>query len=253
MLPPVDRSGNPNYTYPPVPQNPTGAPNNAYAVPQRGQTGIAGSPVPTTFPGDPWSVHLGGTAAPSDTVSNRYPDPVQIGQVPPRTLFPEPTEPAQDYWLGAGGRGRDEIQRHSVEDQHATGINEAPPQYKSFAPNPRYAQYPEGGSVSAFQGGPDTIRPTARQNPNTYGFTRPYDQRFERRLDGKHFSMADHRRNYPIFGMSPAKTWRNTSKVDPAPWDANIVDTANGPAFAPAPAIPNYEVPMGSQSFVFGG
>jgi hypothetical protein len=196
---------------------------------------------------------MSGNAAPTDTVSNHFPDPVQTGQIPSRTLFPQAGETPQDFWLGANGRGRDELQRHTVEAISETGMLEAPPAYFNPAPNPRWRQYPEGGSVSGFvDGAPDTMRPTARQNPNTYSFTRPFDQSYERRLNGRHFSMADHRRNYPVFGMSPARTWRNTSKVDPPPWDANIVDTQQGPSFVPAPSIPNYETPMGSQSFVFG-
>jgi hypothetical protein len=36
--------------------------------------------------------------------------------------------------------------------------------------------------------------------------------------------MADHRREYPILGMAPVNSRRNTYRVEPTPWDINIVD-----------------------------
>lgn len=240
MLPPVDRSGNPNYVYPPTPINPSGAPNPAYVVPQKGQD-LPGHNVPTTFPGDPWSVNLAGSNAPSDTTSNHFPDPVQAQKIPARTEYPQPQLPPQDFYLGVNGVGRDVIQRHAVESQRGNQYDVAAPNPFRPAPNPRWAQYPEHNNL------------TARNSPNYYSFTRPYDQNYERRLNGSHFSMADHRRNYPVFGMAPARTWRNTSRVEPAPWDSNIVDTVQGPSYSPGLQIPTYEAPMNSQQYVFGG
>jgi hypothetical protein len=246
MLPPDSVNG---YHYPPVPQNPSGAPNFAFAAPGRGLMGY-GSPgmttrVPATVPNDIYAAAVNDKGNPQDTLSNYIPDPMQSGQVPIHTMYPDADEPPQEFYLGVHGVGRDVIQRHSVESQQAVGwVNEAPTSVSNaqrFAPNPRNATYPEGGRV------------TSRMSQNTYAFTRPYDQRFARRFNGSHFSMADHRREYPVFGMAPSKTWRNTSRVDPPPWDANIVDSPGGPAPQLAPSIPVYEPPIGSQRFVFGG
>lgn len=41
---------------------------------------------------------------------------------------------------------------------------------------------------------------------------------------GNHFSMADHRRNYPVFGMSPEAPSRNTYRTQPPPRDVTIQD-----------------------------
>lgn len=240
MLPPVDRSGNPNYVYPPAVNNPSGAPNPAYAAPPRGQD-FPGHNVPTTVFGSPYSPRLTGNSAPSDTTSNRFPDPVQAQQIPARTMWPQDGQAPQDFYLGVNGPSRDLIQRHTVESMRGNQYDVALPRPFLPAPNPRWAQYPEHDNL------------TARNSPAYYSFTRPFDQAYERRVNGSHFSMADHRRNYPIFGMSPARTWRNTSRVEPAPWDSNIVDTPTGLSYTPGQGIPNYEVPMHSQRFVFGG
>jgi hypothetical protein len=65
-------------------------------------------------------------------------------------------------------------------------------------------------------------------NPRTYFFWRPFEtnqpKMGARRLNGIHFSMADHRRDYEILGMEPAKTRRNTYRLEPTPWDTNLVD-----------------------------
>lgn len=240
MLPPVDASGN-AYPYPPVAVNPSGAPNNAYAAPPRGQV-FPGQNVPTTIYGDPFATPLGGVPSPStDTLSGRIPDPMQQGQVPIRTEFPPDGTSPSDWYLGVNGPARDTIQRHTVEGWQSVPYDVNAPAPFEPSPNPRWQQYPEGGRL------------TSRNSPNSFYFTRPFDQSYERRLNGRHFSMADHRRNYPVFGMSPAKTWRNTSRVDPTPWDANIVDTVSGPRYEPGPNIPHYEAPMNSQQWVLGG
>ena len=69
---------------------------------------------------------------------------------------------------------------------------------------------------------------TEKLSPRRYSFTRPFDQGTKgngaRQLNGQHFSMADHRRDYPILGMRPWNQHRNTYRVDPAPWDAEMYD-----------------------------
>ena len=259
MLPPGGTNG---YNYPPVPTNPTGAPSTAFAVPPRGRMGYGApgndAPVPATLPGDPYANNYQNEAkGPGDTVSNFIPDPMQQFQMPIHTMFPDAEEAPQEFYLGVHGTGRDTIQRHSVESQTAVAWDVPAPSggtAERWAHNPRRNAYPEGGNVAGFTDStPATERTTDRNSPNSYSFTRPFDQQFERRFDGRHFSMADHRRNYPIMGMKPPPTWRNTSRVDPAPWDANIVDTPGGPSFLPGLQVPQYEAPMNSQAFVFGG
>lgn len=70
---------------------------------------------------------------------------------------------------------------------------------------------------------------TAGKNPNNWSFLRPFMQPTQKgigshNLNGNHFSMAGHRRDYEIYGMAPVRTSRNTFRLDPTPWDQNIVD-----------------------------
>jgi hypothetical protein len=81
---------------------------------------------------------------------------------------------------------------------------------------------------------PPETRMTSRMSQNTFSFTRLFDQfnRSEnhvrqgsaRTFNGMHFSMADHRRKYDILGMRPATSRRNTYRIEPTPWDIDIVD-----------------------------
>lgn len=94
-------------------------------------------------------------------------------------------------------------------------------------------------------GWPEPDRMTMRKSPASWMMTRPYDQDSNgsrvgaRRLNGDHFSMADHRRNYEIMGMEPVHRSRNTYRLDPVPWDEELVD---GPTNSPGYSQPiNYE------------
>jgi hypothetical protein len=115
-------------------------------------------------------------------------------------------------------RGGDVLLRHTVEDQDADGWQQQKGS-KRFAQNPRSVPVPES-------------RPTQQMAPRSYTFTRPFAQHAARLLNGVHFSMADHRRTYPILGMQPVTSRRNTYRIDPVPWDTDIVDLPpenNGP------------------------
>jgi len=62
--------------------------------------------------------------------------------------------------------------------------------------------------------------------------------------------MADHRRNYEIGGMQPATSRRNTFRIEPTPWDTDIVDMP--PNVAPVAAqarIQSVEVAYGTRNF----
>lgn len=133
----------------------------------------------------------------------------------------------------------DDARRHSVEYQDADGWEETKdyPGFPSasaganrFARNPREIPPPEP-------------RPTSRMAPRTYLFTRPFmtglPKEGDRSLNGIHFSMADHRRTYDVLGMAPVRSWRNTYRLDPSPWDQGIVD------MPPANATPDLrEAPL---------
>lgn len=121
-------------------------------------------------------------------------------------------------------------QRESVVDAHSTGWTER-----------------KGGSgrpVAPRPLGSDTgePRPTLAMGPNTYSFERPFDARMERQFNGEHFSMADHRRTFDIYGMAPAVRARNTYRIDPGPTDRDITDMPPQdnyrPQYAQAPDAP---------------
>jgi len=124
---------------------------------------------------------------------------------PPGNQNPKPFYAAQSV---------DEDKRESVTDQDANGWNEKKDRYK-IGPDPRWNP-------------PAETRPTEKLSPRSYSFTRPFDQGTKgngaRTLNGMHFSMADHRREYEILGMKPWAQSRNTYRVDPAPWDADMYD-----------------------------
>lgn len=106
---------------------------------------------------------------------------------------------------------RDTTARYSVEYQDADGHEVAPKFLRRMKPRPVPSDAGE-------------TRPTMRMNPHTYVFTRPVEAPMVP-LNGVHFSMADHRRDYPILGMEPPrKIRRNTYRIEPEPWDTNLVD-----------------------------
>jgi len=107
---------------------------------------------------------------------------------------------------------RDLFARHSVEYQDADGHEVLPKVNPKMEARPRPSDAGE-------------TRPTMRMNPHTYVFTRPFDQTVKRTFTGVHFSMADHRRNYPVLGMTPPnRSKRNTYRLEPEPWDTDLVD-----------------------------
>ena len=107
---------------------------------------------------------------------------------------------------------------------------------------------------------PAEPRVTSRLGQNTYSFFRLFDQfnrtydggpplGSSRRFTGNHFSMADHRRTYPILGMQPPRSRRNTYRLDPPPWDTGIVDMPPQDSnYIPAASITSFEVPAPGRS-----
>lgn len=72
------------------------------------------------------------------------------------------------------------------------------------------------------------VRPTADDSPLGYQFTRPWHiPRHVQDAVGEeatiHFSMADHRRTFPIMGMKPqGRIGVNTYRAEPRPWDEEL-------------------------------
>lgn len=125
--------------------------------------------------------------------------------------------------------------RHSVESQDADGWTEqVRGSGEPTAIDPR--RYPIANT-----------RPTQAMAPRTYFFTRPM-WGGSVSLTGEHFSMADHRRNYDILGMQPVRTWRNTYRKDPQPWDTDMVDEPADYPRGPAMTIQSIEVPLNRSS-----
>lgn len=190
------------YTFQQVPQAcPQGmGPNPEYAVPTQGMN----DPYYHDSPVTAWAPHL-------HEVPGNVPDPLRLADIPRRDYRPEPAVPPDYFWSGNRGVGAERLQRHTVEYQDADGWAATLPAVYPKAENPRHFPPPEP-------------RPTSRLAPRTYIFTRPWEQETERYFNGNHFSMADHRRRYPILGMAPFIRRRNTYRADPVPWDNDFVD-----------------------------
>lgn len=210
-----------NYDNYPTDQKPIGGlpANPAFAVKTYGDN----DPYYVDSPVSAWAAEL-------HPVPGGTPDPMRERLFPVRDYRPAPGDPPEDFWLGVNGPGREKVIRHGVEFQDADGI--ALEAHKGYArgADPRWVPAPE-------------TRLTQQLSPHNYVFTRPFDQDIKRRLNGEHFSMADHRRTYPILGMQPPVRKRNTFRADPPPWDTDLVDypPPQQPIFNGR--IPTYEVP----------
>lgn len=174
-----------------------GTPNNAFAAPG-----------PSTDA--PYTDTFGWGPSPRISVGST-PDAMRLQDFPVRTFRPEGSEAPEDFYRPLDA---DDAQRHSVEEIDADGIEIRKAEYKR-GPDPRWNP-------------PAETRITERLSPRSYLFTRPFDQGTKgngaRQLNGMHFSMADHRREYDILGMRPWSAHRNTYRVDPTPWDADMYD-----------------------------
>jgi hypothetical protein len=172
--------------------------NPRYAVP-------VDASVPEWSPNQPYGTGLR-TGVDGTTPDARR---LQLQDSPPES--PDPRRPASE--------NAEYVTRHrELETLHATGWQEDQ-QYPgtSFLNNPRFRRY-------------DSPRVLTRaMGPNTYAFTRRWSIP---QSTGVHFSMADHRRTYPVGGMKPTgRIGLNTFRLDPAPWDADRYVT--GQEFTP--------------------
>lgn len=188
------------------------APNYRYAADSSADDGYmdhpAGEWAPTLTPG-----------------TGRIPDNRRMQRIPLYQYRPPANVAPEQWWNGPHGPGQEQIARHrAVETQDADGWEMTRgltyETNKRAAPDPRRTPPPEP-------------RLTNKMAPTTYSYTRPFNKGTSERLNGNHFSMADHRRTYDVYGMAPVYSRRNTYRADPLPWDTNIVDQA--PAYQPTP------------------
>jgi hypothetical protein len=169
-----------------------------------------------------WSPDLR-TSASGDTA----PSAQRLGVIPRFDDYPDPLKAPQDGYyqrLGADRNlrhGREESVQGTPWD-NPSGVNASD---RRWAPNPRSTP-------------PPVTRVTQHMAPGTYSFVRPFDQLNRsygdvvvgsaRHLNGWHFSMADHKRTEKItnetVGSMPVRTGRNTYRIEPTPWDLNVVD-----------------------------
>jgi len=68
-------------------------------------------------------------------------------------------------------------------------------------------------------------------------FIRPFDQNWERRLSGEIGSAATLGRAYPVGGMTPMPSWRNTFRVPPPSRDTENVDLPGTVTASAVPAV----------------
>jgi len=180
-----------------------------------------------------WSSHLRLSA-------QETPDDARLGQRPLHEFYPDTRDPERFY----RDRDADDAKRHSVEDIDANGWEEGrgvTPGDRRWADNPRRNPPPDN-------------RVTQIMAPRSYSYVRPFmtglPKEGARDLNQGHFSMADHRRTYPIADMAPVKTARNTYRIDPTPWDVDLVDVppAQTP-YVPQGRIQSVEVSSPSRTW----
>lgn len=213
-----------------------GTPNSAYAAP-----GInTDAPYNDEFG---WAVK---TAISQEST----PDAQRVQRAKGWWFYPRGTEEEPGPFYES--RDADDASRHRVEYQDADGFQIR----KDWKPvnrhNPRETPPPEQ-------------RLTSNMSPRSYTFTRPFDSLNRnyanvsigsaRQLNGQHFSMADHRREYPILGIKPNHLRRNTYRLDPSPWDADLVDVPPNQQMEdvqPQARIISGNVPYPGRSFRLG-
>lgn len=157
---------------------------------------------------------------------NTTPSAQRLGVIPRFDEYPDATRPPEEFYnrRGYDANVRDASQTHTQGVPWAEGKGVLASDHR-WAPNPRSVPPPES-------------RITQQLSPGTYSFTRPFDQLnrpygdvvagSSRSFNGWHFSMADHKRTSQItdqtVGSMPVRHARNTYRIEPTPWDTNIVD-----------------------------
>lgn len=101
-------------------------------------------------------------------------------------------------------------------------------------------------AVNPWEHTPPSPRPTSTMSPSNYRFVRPFDQNWERQLSGDAGSMARLGRAYPVGGMTPMPSWRNTVRIPPPSRDTEIMDLPGDTTAAVTPAV--YVSPQASSA-----
>lgn len=171
------------------------------------------------------------------TGAETIPDAHRMRVMPLYQYRPPADAPPERWWHGPHGPGEEGLERaEAVETVDGDGwrVFRGDVTRKRAAPDVRRTPPPE-------------TRLTSDMAPRTYSYTRPFDQDKARQFNGNHFSMADHRRLYDIYGMQPQRNRRNTFRADPQPWDTDIVDRA--PTYTPQQARVTQVEISGSRSW----
>lgn len=140
--------------------------------------------------------------APSNTT-----DSYRLGSQPLRD-FREGPDDTQSFH---GSRDAGERARESETSLNAVPVSGVVLSAPRFAPNPR--------SIPV---APDRVTATLR--PSFWAFFRNMLGRTPHRLNGTHFSMADHARNYEILGMAPQRSSRSTYRAESPTNGLSVVD-----------------------------
>jgi len=162
---------------------------------------------PYALPGSPYSEQL------SETIG-ATPDPQREQKEKIWAYRSNPQHPTR-FWsrLFADRKARESVTqtREQITEQKDERASQGGTR---FAPNPALTPPPE-------------TRMTEQLSPSTYGFTRPMTGGTPVRLNGNHFSLADHRRmDAEIYGMQPPRAMRSSQRLDVAPWGTNVFDKA---------------------------
>jgi len=154
-----------------------------------------------------------------------------------------PAYQAPRHWWEDKNRG--ELERSQLHEHFEETRGYAVPSPYTWSPGHL------GDGKTPWYTNPGENRVTQRYSPSTWRMTREDTMigNAAKELNGHHSSMADMRRNYPIGGMNPTKTKRNTYRIEPPNRDATSADLSSENAPTPNPEMyfsPQYQSPTGS-------
>lgn len=180
--------------------------------PREIQTGNAPSGGYSTLPGNGYAQRLDGITLPDDRRSGAY--------------RPSDWEANQEA-IHAKRDADTRFRRAETTVEDLANIHPTPykPEIHAVEHSPIERRYSEGD------------RMTSGINPNWWRFWRDWDRAGDYRgsgaryLNGQHYSMAQHNSLDPYGpqtnGSAPVRSYRNTYRIDPQPWDDGITDSPN--------------------------
>lgn len=151
--------------------------------------------------------------------SGTTPDPIRTGEQKPPINDPN----NRAYWRRRTGEFFERMEDANETHREPWGVHQDMP---AVAQNPLWTQERP------------SIRPTADDSPTGYYHTRDWHiPRFLHDINPdipNHVSMADHRRQYEVFGMrSRDKVGVNNFRSDPVPWDQGLYPPDQTQTFTP--------------------